>query len=146
MQCSNNLKQIGLGLHNYENTYHRFPVGSIESNFISPFAAILPHLEEGNRYALYGFSRYYTSPNNAAISKQAIPAYLCPSMVLPRDVPELRGGEVGGPGSYLVNEGDQRLYVIQSSVRCMPKCSGTWLVRPKMRASSIVYYPSVRRH
>lgn len=105
MQCSNHLKQIGLALHNYESTYKRFPVGSIESNFISPFAAILPHLEEGNRYALYDFSRFYTSSTNAAISRQTIPTYLCPSMLLPRDVPELRGGEVGGPGSYMVNEG-----------------------------------------
>lgn len=105
MQCSNHLKQIGLGLHNYESTYKKFPVGSIESNFISPLAAILPHLEEGNRYALYDFSLYYTSPDNAAVSKQTIPTYLCPSMVLPRDVPEVRGDEVGGPASYMVNEG-----------------------------------------
>ena len=105
MQCSNHLKQIGLGLHNYESTYKKFPVGSIESNFISPFTAILPHLEQANSYARYDFSLYYTDPDNAAISKQTIPTYLCPSMVLPRDVPELRGDEVGGPASYLVNEG-----------------------------------------
>ena len=113
MQCSNRLKQIGLGLHSYESTYKKFPVGSIESNFISSFTAILPHLEEGNRYVLYDFSSYYTDPQNAAISKQTIPIYLCPSMVLPRDVPELRGDEVGGPGSYMVNEGT-RSYMVKA--------------------------------
>lgn len=113
MQCSNHLKQIGLGLHNYESTYQKFPVGSIESNFISPFAAVLPHLEQGNPYARYDFSRYYTDPNNAAVSKQTIATYLCPSMVLPRDVPEPRGDEVGGPASYMVNEGT-RSYMSQA--------------------------------
>lgn len=48
MQCSNNLKQIGLGLHNYESSFKKFPVGSIQSNFISAFASILPHLDQGN--------------------------------------------------------------------------------------------------
>ena len=105
MQCSNHLKQIGLGLHNYESTFKKFPVGSIESNFISAFTSILPHLEQGNTYTKYDFSKYYTLPENAVVSRQWMPAYLCPSMVLPRDVPETRGDEVGGPSSYLLNEG-----------------------------------------
>ncbi|MEO8271031.1 MAG: DUF1559 domain-containing protein [Aureliella sp.] len=105
MQCSNNLKQIGLGLHNYESTFKKFPVGSIESNFISAFASILPHLEQANTYVKYDFSEYYTFPDNASVSKQWMPTYLCPSMVLPRDVPDTRGAEVGGPSSYLLNEG-----------------------------------------
>jgi prepilin-type N-terminal cleavage/methylation domain-containing protein len=105
IQCSNNLKQIGLGLHNYESTYKRFPVGSIQSNFISAFASILPHLEQGNTYGNYDFSLYYTRLENADVSAQWIPTYLCPSMELPRDVPEARGREVGGPSSYLLNEG-----------------------------------------
>ncbi len=105
MQCSNNLKQLGLGLHNYESVYRKFPVGSIQSNFISGFASILPHLEQGNTYSNYDFSLYYTRPENANLSKQSVPTYLCPAMILPRDVPETRGREVGGPSSYLLNEG-----------------------------------------
>lgn len=30
MQCSNNLKQIGLSIHNYENAHKRFPNGSVD--------------------------------------------------------------------------------------------------------------------
>lgn len=105
MQCTNNLKQIGLGLHNYESVFQKFPVGSVQSNFISAFTSILPQLEQSNTQASYDFSLYYTVPANAEVSKQLIPTFLCPTMVLPRDVPEIRGNEVGGPSSYLLNEG-----------------------------------------
>jgi len=104
MSCSNNLKQIGLGLLNYESAYKRFPTGSIQSNFISGFASILPHLEQTQTYTAYDFSLYYTHPKNVAVSAQRISSYLCPSMDLPREVP-LVPLEVGAPASYLMNEG-----------------------------------------
>ncbi len=104
-QCANNLRQIGLALHNYESSKQKFPVGSVESNFASVFATVLPYIEQGNLHDQYDFSRYYTDPQNAALSQQALPNFLCPSMVIPRRVPEPLGNEVGGPSSYLANEG-----------------------------------------
>jgi prepilin-type N-terminal cleavage/methylation domain-containing protein len=32
MQCSNNLKQIGLSIHNYESAYKRYPIGSVDDD------------------------------------------------------------------------------------------------------------------
>lgn len=104
-QCANNLRQVGLALHNYESAKQKFPVGSIESNFVSAFASILPYVEQGILHDRYDFSLYYTDPQNAAVSKQALPVFLCPSMVIPRQVPEPLGNEVGGPSSYLASEG-----------------------------------------
>src|SRR5688500_7181937 len=57
MQCSNNLKQIALGLHNYHDTFLTFPTGNIVS-LGSPLggdgwtwhARILPFLEQKNLY------------------------------------------------------------------------------------------------
>ncbi len=105
MSCSNNLHQIGLAIHNYDSTFRTFPVGSIQSNFISGFASILPYVDQTNIYQHYNFSLYYTHPHNQAVSKQLISTYLCPSMPLPRVVPEPVGGEVGAPSSYLLSEG-----------------------------------------
>lgn len=111
MQCSNNLKQIGLGLHNYESANRRLPAGGIQSNFISGFASILPHLEQGNIYQQYDFSLYYTHPLNVAVSKQRVPTYLCPSTNIPRDVPANSSPasgaavEIGSASTYLLNEG-----------------------------------------
>ena len=104
-QCANNLRQIGLALHNYESSKQKFPVGSVQSNFVSVFASVLPYIEQGNLHDRYDFTLYYTDPQNAALSQQALPVFLCPSMVIPRRVPEPLGNEVGGPSSYLANEG-----------------------------------------
>jgi len=111
MQCSSNLRQIGLAVHNYESASQRLPAGGIESNFISGFASILPHLEQSNIYQLYDFSLYYTDPKNVAVSKQKIAIYLCPSTIVPREVPANattssgEAVEVGSASTYLLNEG-----------------------------------------
>lgn len=102
--CSNNLKQIGLALHNYHDTNNAFPAGSLPS-FVGGFVAILPFMEQNNRYQLYNFSLPYTDPVNRAVLDQRIELYLCPSMPIMRPVPLVAANEIGGPGSYLLNEG-----------------------------------------
>lgn len=105
MSCSNNMKQIGLALHTYESSNRKLPVGSWQSNFISPLVAVLPMLEQSNNYQLWNFSLSYTHPFNSNVANQRIATYLCPSMTLPREVPFLPAREVGGPSSYLLSEG-----------------------------------------
>ena len=54
--CQNNLKQLGLGLHNYHNTMNKFPSAltymagtpDVPTGIGSPLAAILPYLEQTN--------------------------------------------------------------------------------------------------
>jgi len=104
MQCSNNLKQIGLGLHNYHDTYGVFPSGSLPT-FVSGFTAILPYMEQGNTYDIYDFTLSYSDPYNQDVVSQVIDIYLCPSMTLPRSVPDAPCDETGGPSSYLLCEG-----------------------------------------
>ena len=49
MQCQNNLKQLGLALHNYESTHRVFPPGSSGYPFVwSAQAQLLPYVEQGN--------------------------------------------------------------------------------------------------
>src|SRR5690606_21229933 len=105
MQCSNNLKQIGLVLHNYESAHKKLPVGSWQSNFISPFVGILPFLEQGNNYQHWDFGKSYSDPFNADVAAQEIAAYLCPAMSVPRQVPLVEAHETGSASSYLLCEG-----------------------------------------
>jgi prepilin-type N-terminal cleavage/methylation domain-containing protein/prepilin-type processing-associated H-X9-DG protein len=84
-QCSNNLKQIGLALHNYEGQWRMFPTATrstpaqpIEKQ-TATLARILPFLEQGTVYNQYNFGvNWYDAPNPMPIQTQ-IKVYQCPS-------------------------------------------------------------------
>jgi prepilin-type N-terminal cleavage/methylation domain-containing protein len=97
--CKNNMKQIGLAMHNYHDTYNSLPMG-MNLQIYGPFVAILPNLDQSNLQGLYDFDLYYTDPLNADAINQTLPVYLCPTMTLPRGVPEVVCNEPGGPTSY----------------------------------------------
>jgi prepilin-type N-terminal cleavage/methylation domain-containing protein len=86
-QCKNNLKQIGLALHNYESTYNVFPMGDCSVNYgagevpqASVHAYLLPYLEGGNSYATFNFNvQVNGNANNTQARIQHIPSYHCPS-------------------------------------------------------------------
>lgn len=90
-QCKNNLKQMGLAIHNYESTFSRFPTAgeatdraAIGRRFfpVSTFTAILPYIDQAPLYNRWNFSYHYsnsTNSSNAAASRTTITAYLCPS-------------------------------------------------------------------
>ncbi len=90
MKCSNNLKQIGLGLHAYHDARSRFPVGySLGGNdtLLPPNeprqswqAVILPYIEQGNNLA--------SNPGGVAAP---VPIYFCPTR---------RGPQVGAKVDY----------------------------------------------
>ncbi|QDT42595.1 Type II secretion system protein G precursor [Gimesia alba] len=97
--CKNNLKQIGLAMHNYHDAYTSLPMG-MNSRIYSPFVAILPFLDQSNLQNLYDFNLDYDDPVNQDALNQTLAIYLCPTMVLPRAVPFLPCDEPGGPTSY----------------------------------------------
>ena len=86
-QCKNNLKQIGLALHNYESTYTLFPMGDCSVNYgagelpqASVHAYLLPFIDGSNNYNTFNFS-YQVNGNaiNTNARIQFIPSYHCPS-------------------------------------------------------------------
>ena len=117
-QCSNNLKQIGLALHNYHDTFNKFPLSSVNTglSLSSAFAAILPYLDQTNNYNLYNFSKGNSDASNLPSVSQRIPSYLCPSAVIRRDVP-IVGCDANNraPGTYAVSTGSSDPYGTQAS-------------------------------
>ncbi|WP_430453687.1 DUF1559 domain-containing protein [Rhodopirellula europaea] len=88
MQCSNNLKQIGLGLHVYHDTFNKFPYGW-DNRGMTWSGHILPQIEQANLYQTLifqesGLGNWATDdgPNEEAC-ETVIPTYRCPSMALP---------------------------------------------------------------
>jgi prepilin-type N-terminal cleavage/methylation domain-containing protein/prepilin-type processing-associated H-X9-DG protein len=103
MQCSNNLKQIGLAMHNYESTYKRFPPGNLGGQWstgLSVHARLLPYLEQANSYVLVDFNHAYNHPNNDLARMQNIATYLCPS-----DISSNLPAALGGRNNYYANAG-----------------------------------------
>ncbi len=111
-QCRDNLKQIGLALHNYHDTCRTFPQADPGMGITraSTFVAILPFLEQAAAYRHYDFSLGNADPANAQVVSQEIPIYLCPTAVMRRPVPfpgvgDPCGDENRAPGTYAVSVG-----------------------------------------
>ena len=86
MQCSNNLKQIGLGMINYEAAHGVFPFGC--GGLVSQpdyaqagtwAAFILPQLEQQNAYDQFDFSKHVTDPANQTAVSTVIDIFICPT-------------------------------------------------------------------
>jgi prepilin-type N-terminal cleavage/methylation domain-containing protein/prepilin-type processing-associated H-X9-DG protein len=92
--CSNNLHQIGIALHNYEETNGKFPTGGegtvptgqggLMSDFDthSTWTMLLPYIEQENVYKMFDLSLPYnvgSRPNNREAAKTQIKTLLCPS-------------------------------------------------------------------
>lgn len=88
MQCTNNLKQIGLALHNYHDSHKRFPPGYVtgfdsSGKEIGPgwgwATMILPEMEQAPVRDGIRFVDSIEHPSNASIRIKSIVSYLCPS-------------------------------------------------------------------
>ncbi|TWU23114.1 Type II secretion system protein G precursor [Novipirellula galeiformis] len=107
MSCSNNLKQVGLAMHNYHDSLGSFPSGAYPSCCYGTWLPlILPYMEQGNLADLYvdwgntSGARYSHDPNLANVTSKRIPAFSCPS--------DLDSTPTGGmtSHSYAVNYGN----------------------------------------
>jgi prepilin-type processing-associated H-X9-DG protein len=89
MKCANNLKQIGLAMHNYHSAQGVFPMGfnsrSLTTNGdgLGPgwgwAAYLLPYLEQDAIYQRIDFTRDIADPYHAQIRTTSINGFLCPS-------------------------------------------------------------------
>jgi prepilin-type N-terminal cleavage/methylation domain-containing protein/prepilin-type processing-associated H-X9-DG protein len=90
IQCTNNLKQIGLALHNYHSSMGCFPMGSSSGMYTLPntylakeswsiHAALLPFVEQTPLYNNCNFNWSPDMPSNSTVCATQISGFLCPS-------------------------------------------------------------------
>lgn len=82
-QCRNNIKQIGLALHNYHDAYGIFPpactVDDSGRKLHSWRTLLLPYLDQAPLYARIDLTKPWDDPVNKAVAETAVEAYRCPS-------------------------------------------------------------------
>jgi prepilin-type N-terminal cleavage/methylation domain-containing protein len=121
MQCSNNLKQIGLAIHNFHDARGGFPPSSLTGvGHTTWMTLILPHFDQLGLAATFDIERtvYYVPPDpllpsNLSLIKTQIAGYYCPTRRAPprTSTNELipSGGTKTANGAlcdYAINVGD----------------------------------------
>ena len=84
-QCKNNLKQIGLAMHNYHDSHNQFPVGSLYNH--NWRVSVLPMMDQAAAYNKLsfengGFSGGTTDVNTPVLKGWKLAAFVCPSSPL----------------------------------------------------------------
>ena len=110
IQCTNNLKQIGLAVHNYSDTMGALPPGASGCCNGTWQAFILPYMEQGALSNSYNFSNpRYVNLVNTTVTTTFINAFLCPSNgVQHRPISSALGADATGKLSahnYVANFG-----------------------------------------
>jgi hypothetical protein len=87
MSSSNNLKQIGLAMHNYHAAFNRFPAAAITDANGEPLlswrVAILPFVEEQELYNRFKLDEPWNSEHNIALMDEMPALFSDPSLAIP---------------------------------------------------------------
>jgi prepilin-type N-terminal cleavage/methylation domain-containing protein/prepilin-type processing-associated H-X9-DG protein len=112
-QCSNNLKQIGLALANYESSLGALPMSmvltgsgttTISFSGWSAQARLLPYLEGDAQFNAANIGVFKEDPANITVVGLSIAVFLCPSEVRPQ--PFVHDYGTAGVVNYGVSQGD----------------------------------------
>ncbi len=101
MRCASQLKQFGIAMHNYVDTYNSFPIGHLFLHVVNGVpvnaqggtafgwgAAILPYIEQQALYNQFDFNYHIanTSPTrNLTLAQTYLPIFTCPSDLKPKN-------------------------------------------------------------
>jgi prepilin-type N-terminal cleavage/methylation domain-containing protein/prepilin-type processing-associated H-X9-DG protein len=112
-QCTNNMKQVGIALHNYQTALKRFPPITLlpMGQTFQPWSAharLLPYLEETSMANLIDWTKTPEFPGNPTAARTRVPVFLCPSEVndRERETPTI----TYYPLNYVFNQGTWFIY------------------------------------
>ncbi|WP_165244919.1 DUF1559 domain-containing protein [Paludisphaera soli] len=112
-QCTNNLKQIGLALHNYLSSHDAFPPVVVlpRDRTTQPWSGLtrlLPHMEQGNLYNAINWSRDFEFTSNVTLTATRVAGFICPSEA--NDRSRVTPTMTYYPNNYCFNQGTWFIY------------------------------------
>jgi prepilin-type N-terminal cleavage/methylation domain-containing protein/prepilin-type processing-associated H-X9-DG protein len=141
LQCQNNLKQIGLALHNYHDARGSFPSSrtAIPTGIGLPAATfsaqtfLLPFMEQDNVYRTVNFTVNWNDPLNAVPYGTLISSYVCPSDPGRGQVPA-----GWAPSSYRANEGSSTVFrITAANTTVVPQPNGPFFLLSAFKLTDI---------
>ncbi|MEW4452441.1 DUF1559 domain-containing protein [Bremerella sp. JC817] len=133
MQCSNNLKQMGLACHNYMDTHQGYlPPGSMyvlqsgQWDSHGWAVAILPYIEQNALYDGYDFSQGPQATVHQNIRRTVVSGYICPSFP---GASKNSSGSAFSDGALLTYQGVAGVYYNNSTLdRNLPGNAGHGMI------------------
>lgn len=116
-QSKNNLKQIGLAMHNYHDTFNTFPPGGTFAEDKTPHQSwqtmILPFVDQAPLASQIDQNLPWTNPSNLPAFRNKIPAYLNPAFTDPSDLTDSTGLALSHYASNILLAGPNKAFQIR---------------------------------
>jgi prepilin-type N-terminal cleavage/methylation domain-containing protein len=77
-QCQNNLKQLGLGAHNFHDIRGFLPPSHLRDDYLTWAIIILPYIEQDNYYEQWNTTLPYAN-HTQVVTQRGVPAFFCPT-------------------------------------------------------------------
>ena len=111
-QCSNNIRQIGLALLNFESAYGKLPPSRYKNRHPSWFAIVLPFVEGQNEFDLWSLDKEYYHRDNTLARETIIPSFRCASKdsnpLTTESISDGPSSTRGAVGDYAGNAGNNQ--------------------------------------
>jgi len=149
MACLNNLKQFGLALHNYLDTYGQFSKGGVIASMqntatqnaaakfrtLSWGAAMLPFLDQGPLFHSLNQNEWFVHPSNQAPAATPLSVFICPSSPGGNEL-KPNGDNTSAPGRY--GRSDYAGNYGTRGIHCMPQMNCQNNYRPNGEGRGIL--------
>ena len=110
-ECKNNLRQIGVAIHNHESSKNEIPAARPADRFLTWYIVLMPYIESNNAFERFDLSLPYAVQDSDAVQYNE-PLYFCPSRRTPQQLSnfEANGEHVGAVADYAGNAGSHKSF------------------------------------